>query len=132
MKILIIFIFFLYVIKIVSSETESFQTNVVHIEGDENDSSPEYKYTRSANDDDDVVGGIPKKRQKRFIYFFCMNYPDCCDFRGKDVCGYPCPVCPKKKPPPPLLDSCQYFKQQGSQFEWSLVLIVRGHSKNMC
>jgi hypothetical protein len=65
--------------------------------------NPGFKYSRAANVDDD--GNVPKIRQKRFIYFLCMNYPDCCDFRGKDVCGYPCPVCPKKKPP--VTDGCK-------------------------
>ena len=27
----------------------------------------------------------PKSREKRFL--FCMNFPDCCDFKGKDNCG---------------------------------------------
>jgi len=36
----------------------------------------------------------PKSREKRFL--FCMNFPDCCDFKGKDNCGFACPVCPIK------------------------------------
>ena len=25
-----------------------------------------------------------------------MNFPDCCDFRGADRCGFACPKCPIK------------------------------------
>ncbi len=95
MKILIFFVVFIFVVRIDAVSEE------------EADISPDFKYSRLAND---VHGGNTKKRQKRFVYFFCMNYPDCCDFRGKDVCGYPCPVCPKKQPPPPILDSCKYTR----------------------
>ena len=58
---------------------------------------PNYKYSQIANENEKV-----NSRPKRFVYFLCMNFPDCCDFRGKDVCGFPCPVCPKKEEPIPL------------------------------
>lgn len=43
----------------------------------------------------------PKSRQKRYLLLWCMNFPDCCDFRGRDVCGFACPKCPIK------LDMCK-------------------------
>ena len=95
MQILIFFVAFIFVVQIDAIRDDNYDDDI----------SPDFKYSRLAND---VMGGTTKKREKRFVYFFCMNYPDCCDFRGKDVCGYPCPVCPKKKPPPPILDSCKY------------------------
>jgi hypothetical protein len=83
----------------------------------ETEHSPQFKYSRFANElktlddpetsDEHETSNDAKSRPKRFIYFLCMNFPDCCDFRGKDVCGYPCPVCPKKKPP--VTDGCKFL-----------------------
>ena len=68
----------------------------------------------NCNDDDDCdkdssnnVDGsnIAKPRQKRFFelpLLWCMNFPDCCDIRGKDICGFACPVCPIKT------DKCKF------------------------
>lgn len=75
---------------------------------------PGFKYSKFANEDDtaltnssEVEQGVGRSgRQKRFIYFLCMNYPDCCDFRGKEVCGFACPVCPPK--PPPVTNGCKF------------------------
>ena len=51
-----------------------------------------------SNNVDDVVdsSNVAKPRQKRFFELWCMNFPDCCDIRGKDRCGFACPVCPIK------------------------------------
>ena len=69
---------------------------------------PNYKYSQIANEN-----GTVNSRPKRFVYFLCMNFPDCCDFRGKDVCGYPCPLCPKKEVPVPLTGCKFIFIQLG-------------------
>ena len=37
-----------------------------------------------------------KSRPKRYLALWCMNFPDCCDFRGADRCGFACPKCPIK------------------------------------
>ena len=33
---------------------------------------------------------------------WCMNFPDCCDIKGKDMCGFACPICPIK------VDFCKF------------------------
>ena len=38
-----------------------------------------------------------KKRWVNFLGGICMNYPLCCDIKGKDICGFFCPVCPIKR-----------------------------------
>jgi hypothetical protein len=43
-----------------------------------------------------------KKRWVNFLGGICMNFPLCCDIKGKDVCGFFCPVCPIKR------DFCKY------------------------
>ena len=53
----------------------------------------------SRNNVDDSISNVAKPRKKRFFelpLLWCMNFPDCCDIRGKDLCGFACPVCPIK------------------------------------
>jgi hypothetical protein len=45
-----------------------------------------------------------KSRPKRYLMLWCMNYPDCCDIKGKDRCGMACPKCPIK------LDKCKFSR----------------------
>ena len=44
-------------------------------------------------------------RPKRFVLLFCINFPACCDVRGKDLCGFACPKCPLR------LDKCKSFRK---------------------
>jgi len=53
-----------------------------------------YKYSKMANNQ------TVHDRKKRFVLIFCLNFPNCCDFKGQDICGMPCPPCPKKKKEP--------------------------------
>ena len=45
-------------------------------------------------------------REKRGIFGvrfgLCLSFPLCCDVKGKDMCGFFCPVCPVK------VDYCKY------------------------
>ena len=74
-----------------------------------------------------------------------MNFPDCCDFRGKDVCGFACPKCPikldkygrRKKPkttPKPSLrnqlQSKEPFSRLFSIFKKYVYLCTEGSSGN--
>ena len=70
---------------------------------------------------------VSKSRPKRYLALWCMNFPDCCDFRGKDVCGFACPKCPikldkygrRKKPkttPKPSLRNQLQSKEPFSRF----------------
>jgi len=115
----VLFIFVSITIVVAQAERHDFET----------EHSPQFKYSRFANElktldepetsnehetskelktsKEHDSSNDAKSRPKRFIYFLCMNFPDCCDFRGKDVCGYPCPVCPKKKPP--VTDGCKFL-----------------------
>ena len=54
-----------------------------------------------AEDCDNKEENEPKSRQKRHFYLWCMNFPDCCNVRGRDICGFACPKCPIK------LDKCK-------------------------
>ena len=45
---------------------------------------------------------VPKSRQKRWLLFWCGNFPLCCDdldHLGNDKCAFACPVCPVKRNP---------------------------------
>jgi len=66
---------------------ESYKLEIKENYGDSN-----YNDT-SASKDHDILS-----RKKRWITLsMCMNYPLCCDVRGKDRCGFFCPVCPIKR-----------------------------------
>ena len=54
-------------------------------------------------DSKEAKENLPKSREKRHIFLLCMNFPDCCDIKGKDMCGFACPVCPVKT------DFCKQF-----------------------
>ena len=42
-------------------------------------------------------------RKKRWVALgFCINFPMCCDVKGKDQCAFFCPVCPIER------DYCEY------------------------
>ncbi|XP_059083985.1 uncharacterized protein LOC131881212 [Tigriopus californicus] len=44
-----------------------------------------------------AFSGEPRSgRHKRYWLLWCMNFPDCCDIKGEDTCGFACPGCPKK------------------------------------
>ena len=56
--------------------------------------------TIAADDTKDTVSSDDiLNRKKRWITTgICMNYPMCCeDDKGKDNCGFFCPVCPIKR-----------------------------------
>ena len=56
--------------------------------------------TTAADDTKDKVSSDDiLNRKKRWITTgICMNYPMCCeDAKGKDNCGFFCPVCPIKR-----------------------------------
>ncbi len=57
-----------------------------------------YVYAKSPPVDKEVESppAPPKKRKKRFVALMCLNFPDCCNFRGRERCGFACPMCPKK------------------------------------
>ena len=38
------------------------------------------------------------ERKKRWLALgICMNFPMCCDIKGKDNCAFFCPVCPVRR-----------------------------------
>ena len=46
-------------------------------------------------------------RKKRWIALgFCINFPMCCDIKGKDQCAFFCPVCPIER------DYCEYISRE--------------------
>ena len=46
---------------------------------------------------DDSTANLLDRKKRWITTGFCMNYPLCCDVKGKDTCGFYCPVCPIKR-----------------------------------
>ena len=92
----------------VQLDTKEIATNVTFKSQEE---FVDYEIKRRGNCGDDKDTAISNmedpqilERKKRWITVgFCMNFPLCCDIRGKDRCGFFCPVCPVKR------DYCKYF-----------------------
>ena len=85
----------------------------ISIESSNNSSNGIFKARKSSgvyleNNSDTTNGNNSSEilhRKKRWVNILggiCMNYPLCCDIKGKDICGFFCPVCPIKR------DFCKY------------------------